>query len=141
MNRYSYLLMIAIAAVVTVFIVKWVPINFAGSTDDGYETWLYIDEFADGLWIVDIRGEKLPSDKPILTYKGDKLIFANRSEKMATVEFDKDEPLGASNKKLEILPGKRKVVEVVGKPDAYDFTVAPYSGPVTPPKVRVGEEP
>ena len=146
MRWIHYLLVIVITIIVAVVVVIWMP----GSGDDSgasvvppatgvYHTWLYIDKIAGKVALTDIAGNELVHE--IVTYKGDELIFVNRSNATVDVSFASVNIFGAGNENFSLAPEKRARKAVVGSPGGYAFTLEAGSGPIGPPKVKVGTEP
>ena len=137
MNWYNYLIIIVITVILAVVVVRWIP-GLVIPAGGAYQSWLYIDKIEGLVQMTDIAGNTL--NKDIVTYKGDELIFVNRTDTKVLVGFPSVDIFGAAQRSFEIEPLKRARKKVIGVPNQYSFTLG-GSGPTTPPKVKIGEEP
>ena len=139
--------LIVVDIIVCVVIIRY-PGYWPGAWTDksaAYHQWIYIDpvETPDGTKAVlaDLSGDHYHEDAYIPAYRGDRLIFVNRTATTVTVTFTHSDIFGASNKVFTIEPGKRKVRKVIGPPSpSYTFTVTGV-GFIGTPTVKVGDDP
>ena len=145
--RFVHYIIVVVIALIVVYVVRYIPmfrpITVAQDSSvqaGGFQTFIYIDSDASGsAQMVDLDGDPLPS--VLVAHKGDSIVFVNRMSVTVTVGSDPGLfPPGLQS--LAIPPYKRKHSKVRGNPDTdYSLTLAPAGGGVTPPKVKVGQDP
>ncbi len=150
MKWYHYLIVIVITVIVVFVVQQWRPCKPCppvGTKDvvdvpaarGAYHEWLFIDEIGGKPQLAAIDGSQLM--KLVVTYKNDELIFVNRMDVKVTVSFTSNAIFGAPNSEFDIEPYKRAVRKVIGPPAEYSFNLDAGTGIISPPKVKVGEEP
>ena len=148
MKWYHYIIVIILTIIVVIIVDRILPPKtvdvipepgLVTTTTAAHHQWLYIDRIDGKPTLTDVDGDAIVNW--VVTFKGDKLVFVNRTDELVDVGFTNENIFGASRSTFKIEPFKRQVREVIGPPNDYPFQLKHASGPVTAPKVKVGEEP